>query len=184
MKAGRKVLLYGFLGGLSAVLIAAVGLFVWVRWEQHLPGEQTVRQQFDVHRAEYVYFVSLLQKDRGARFIGNDGSSEAGSGKTRVVPEYRDLMRKIGAKFVTVREDGSMEFAHWGFGCAICSDSYMGVRYFPADHNAQTGAGWLPKLVNSLESKNLPWEKGTVADGLYVVQLEPEWFIYRLQINE
>jgi hypothetical protein len=182
LKAGRKVLLYVSVGTLSAVLIAAVGVFMWARWEQHLPAEQTARQQFDIHRADYVYFVSLLRKDSVARFIGSDGSSSVGSGKTRVVPEYRDLMRKIGAKFVTVSEDGSVEFARWGFGCVICSDAYMGVRYSPEDHIPGTRGEWVPKPVNSLE--NLPANKGTVEDGLYVVKLEPEWFLYRLQINE
>jgi len=90
-------------------------------------------------------------------------------------------MRRIGAQFVDVREDGSVEFALWGSGCAICSDSYMGVRYFPEDHNPRARLAWAPKLVSSLESKRLPQERSSVADGLYVVQLEPEWFLYRLQ---
>jgi hypothetical protein len=102
----------------------------------------------------------------------------------RVVPEYRDLMRRISAKDVVVREDGSIEFALWGFGCAICSDSYMGLRYRPLDSKSSSRSGWAPRLVNSLDSKNLPQENGSVADGLYVVQLEPEWFIYRFEYRE
>jgi hypothetical protein len=73
--------------------------------------------------------------------------------------------------------------ALWGSGCAICSDTYMGVRYFPGDRNTGSRRAWAPKVVNSLESKSLAQEKGSVADGLCVVQLEPEWFLYRLQIN-
>jgi len=103
---------------------------------------------------------------------------------SRVVPEYRDLMRRIGAKDVIVGEDGSIEFALWGFGCAICSDSYMGIRYFPVQSKSQGRPGWAQKLLNSLDSKNLPHENGSIADGLYVVQLEPEWFIYRFEYRE
>ena len=38
--------------------------------------------------------------------------------------------RNIGISFAksTIREDGSIEFALYGYGCVICSDSYMGVR--------------------------------------------------------
>jgi hypothetical protein len=94
---------------------------------------------------------------------------------------YRDLMGKIGAKSVLVRDDGSMEFTIWGFGCTICSDSFMGIRYSPMNHTKQGRAGWVPTLVSSLDSRNLPQENGSVATGLYVVRLEPEWFIYRLE---
>ncbi len=82
-----------------------------------------------------------------------------------------------------VSEDGSMEFALWGHGCAICSDSYMGVLYFPKDHTAER-AGWVQTVVNSLDDARLPQEHGSVATGLYVVAIEPEWFIYRLEYQE
>jgi hypothetical protein len=58
------------------------------------------------------------------------------------------------------------------------------MRYLPADGKTQPGGGWVPKLVRSLDSENLPKERGAVADGLYVVQLEPEWYIYRLEISD
>ena len=179
MKPSRKVLLrLSFL-----VLLVAVCLFLWVSREHHLPSEQSAREQFDTHKSDYVRFVALIRQDPGTKSIGNDGNSSAAPANTRLAPEYRDLIRRIGAQFVDVREDGSVEFALRGSGCAICSDSYMGVRYFPEDHNTRARLAWAPKLVNSLESKSLPQERGSVADGLYVVQLEPEWFLYRLQIN-
>jgi hypothetical protein len=184
LKPARKVLVYASIGVVGLTVIAAIGLVGWARSEQYLPSDEMARQHFNTHRADYAYFASLVRKDPGLRFIGNDGSSNGDAGKTRLVPEYSYLMRTLGAKFVTVRADGSMEFALWGFGCAICSDAYMGVRYFPADHSAHPRPGWTPQLVKSLDTKNLPRENGSIADGLYVVQLEPEWFIYRLQTNE
>lgn len=93
-------------------------------------------------------------------------------------------MRKIKAKFVTVREDGSVEFALWGEGGAIMSDSYMGARYVP-DYKANSRpAVWTQIVVTSLNSTNLPQENCAVASGLYVVAIEPEWFIYRLEIQD
>jgi hypothetical protein len=93
---------------------------------------------------------------------------------SRLIPEYRHLIRKIGAKFVIVGEDGSIEFSLYGFGCAICSDSYMGVRYVPKDRRTVARAGWEHTVVTSLDSAKLPQEHGAVASGLYVVPIEPE----------
>jgi hypothetical protein len=93
-------------------------------------------------------------------------------------------MSKIGAKHATIREDGSMEFALWGDGCAICDDSYMGVRYYPKDHKVDSSVEWTQTVVTSLDSAKLPQEKGAVATGLYVVPIEPEWFIYRFEYRE
>jgi len=179
LKAAHKGLLY-----VSLLLFAVVGVFAWMRWEQHLPNDQEARQQFDSHRTDFVRFASLLRQDSGARIIGSDGGANAYTGHPRVVAEYRDLMRRIGAKHVVVRDDGSMEFALWGFGCAICSDSYKGMRYVPEDSKADAHHGWLPKLVSSLDGNNLTQENGSIDDGLYVVQLAPEWFIYRLEIHD
>jgi hypothetical protein len=39
-------------------------------------------------------------------------------------------------------------------------------------------------LVNSLDSATLPKEKGMVATGLYVMPIEPNWFVYRLEYQE
>jgi len=39
-------------------------------------------------------------------------------------------------------------------------------------------------VVTSLDSAKLPQEKGAVASGLYVVPIEPEWFIYRFEYQE
>jgi hypothetical protein len=54
----------------------------------------------------------------------------------------------------------------------------------PIDRKPQPDGEWTPKLVSSLDNENLPKEKDTVADGLYVIQLEPEWSIYRLEISD
>ena len=184
MKATLKILLYVSLSAVSLLIIAAIGSFAWLRWEQHLPSEQTAREQFEVHRTDYIRFASLLRQDTGVRFISSDGSVGMNANAARVVPEYRDLMRRISVKDVMVREDGSIEFTLWGFGCVICSDSYMGIRYSPVQVSPQTRPGWTQILVKSLDSKNLPRENGSIADGLYVVPLEPEWFIYRFEYRE
>jgi hypothetical protein len=184
LNATLKGLLYVIVSAAGLLLVAIVGVFAWVRWEQHLPSDQDARQQFGAQRTEFVRFVSLLRQDTGARMILSGGAASGNTGHLRIVPEYRDLMREIGAKYILVRDDGSIKFALWGLGCAICSDSYKGMRYTPQDSKAEAHGGWVPKLVDSLGSNDLPQEHGSVADGLYVVKLEPEWFIYRLEIHE
>jgi hypothetical protein len=168
----------------SGPLWLKVGIPLWLKYEYHLPHEQRVREQFESNRADYIQFVTLLQKDQSARFIDSDGKVDIDGLHGRTVPEYRHLIRKIGAKDVIIREDGSMEFALWGFGCTICSDSYMGVRYVPKDRKRDIPAGWEQTVVTSLDSTKLPQEKGAVATGLYVVPIEPEWFIYRFEYQE
>ncbi len=39
-------------------------------------------------------------------------------------------------------------------------------------------------MVTSLKDANMPQENGSVASGLYVVPIEPEWFIYRFEYQE
>lgn len=96
---------------------------------------------------------------------------------------FKELMRRTGTTYVLVREDNSIEFERWGFGCAICSDSYKGVRFVPRSQGVTSKAGWEQTLVSSLEDLSLPQQNGRVEDGLYVVPMEPEWFIYRLEIQ-
>ena len=184
MKRLLRVLLYTCLSALGVCLLVLVGFYSWFKNEHYLPPERRVREQFESNRADYIRFVTLLQKDRSARSIDGDGKVAIDGVHQRLVPEYRDLIRRIGAKDVTIREDGSMEFALWGFGCAICSDSYMGVRYYPKNPKANSPGGWEQTVVTSLDSAKLPQEKGAVATGLYVVPIEPEWFIYRLEYQE
>jgi hypothetical protein len=184
MKAMLKVLLYVGLSTFGLLVFSVLVFWAWLRWEYHLPSEQTARQEFVSHRADYVRFVSLLQQDPGAKVIDINGEVDAYTSHARYVPEYYALMRRIGAKRVMVREDGSVEFQIWGFGCAPCSDSYMGMRYSPIDGQPQHDGGWAPKLVNSLNDTNLPKDKGAVADGLYVIPLDREWSIYRLEISD
>ena len=184
MRRFLRVFLYTCLSAMGLCLLALVGLYSWFKYEHHLPPEQRVREQFESNRADYIRFVTLLQKDQSARFIDSDGKVDIDGLHGRLVPEYRDLIRKIGAKDVIIREDGSIEFTLWGFGCTICSDSYMGVRYYPKNPKPNSPGGWEQTVVTSLDSAKLPQEKGAVATGLYVVPFEPEWFIYRLEIQE
>ena len=184
MKRLPKILLYSCLGFVGLCLLAPVSFRLWLKYEYHLPPEQRVRKQFENNRADYIQFVTLLQRDRSAHFIDSDGGVDIDGVHSRLVPEYRDLIRKIGAKYVIIREDGSIEFPLYGFGCAICSDSYMGVRYVPKVRRTDARSGWEHTAVTSLDSAKLPQENGAVATGLYVVPIEPEWFIYRLEYQE
>jgi len=129
--------------------------------------------------------ASRTRQDPSATFIGSDGNVNIDGVHSRFVQEYRDLIHKIGAKFVTAGEDGSVNFTLGGFGCALCSDSYMGVRYQPKEPK-KVYPGWMQRMqaVTSLESTRLPQENGSVAPGFYVVPIEPDWFIYRLEIQE
>jgi hypothetical protein len=184
LKAALKISLYLCLSIASLLVLAFVGVLAFMRWEYHLPSDQKARQQFEEHKAEFVRFASMLRRDERARVIDRNGVDDAFEKDARAVPEYRDLMRSIGAKAVYVRPDGSIEFELWGFGCAPCSDSFKGMRYSPIGAKEQGGLQWVPKLVHSLDNESLPKEKGAVADGLYVVPLESEWSIYRLEISD
>jgi hypothetical protein len=179
-----KVLLYGGTSAVGFLLVTGFSFWWWLMPHYYLPPEHRVIQQFESHRSDYIRFVALLRKDPSARFVGSDGNVDIDGIHRRLVPEYRDLMSKIGAKNVMIRGDGSMEFALWGDGCTICSDSHMGVRYYPKDHKVDSSVGWTQTVVPSLDSANLPKEKGAVASGLYVVPIEPEWFIYRFEYQE
>ena len=184
MKKVLKVALYVCLSGIGLCVLAAVGFESWMKWEYHLPPEQHARDHFATHRADYVRFAALLRKDPSTRYVGSDGKVDIDGVHGRVNTEYRDLARRLGLKFVIIREDGSMEFAVWGAGGAIMSDSYMGVRYYPKDHRADIRPGWAHTVVSSLDSDKLPQEHASVATGLYVVAVEPEWFIYRFEYQE
>jgi hypothetical protein len=179
----KKVLLYVGLSAVGLLLIVGFSVWWWLMPHYYLaPDQRVVVQQFKSDRADYLRLVTLLREDQSARYISSDGKVDDIDGsRGRLVPEYRELIRKIGAKHVIIREDGSMEFALWGDGCAICSDSFVGVRYYPKDHKAVSSVGWTQTVVTSLDSAKLPQEKGAVATGLYVVPIEPEWFIYRFE---
>jgi hypothetical protein len=58
-------------------------------------------------------------------------------------------------KYVTIREDGSIEFALYGYGCVICSDSYMGVRYVPKVRKVAAPGGWEQTAVASLDEETI-----------------------------
>jgi len=184
LKSLLRILLYSCLSIVGLYLLAPVGFRLWLKYEYHLPPGRRVRKQFENNRADYIEFVTLLQRDQSAHFIDDGGRVDIDGVHSRLVPEYRDLIRKIGAKYVMIREDGSIEFSLYGFGCAICSDSYMGVRYVPKVRKAAAPGGWEQTAVSSLDSAKLPHENGAVATGLYVVPIESEWFIYRFEYQE
>jgi len=184
LKRLPKILLYSCLSLVGLCLLIPVSFRLWLKYEYHLPPEQYVRKQFADNRADYIQFVTLLQRDQSAHAIDADGRVGIDGVHSRLVPEYRNLIRKIGAKAVTIREDGSIEFALYSYGCVICSDSYKGVRYVPKVRKAAAPGGWEQTAVTSLDSAKLPLENGAVATGLYVVSIEPEWFIYRLEYRE
>lgn len=165
-------------------LLAPVSFRLWLKYEYHLPPEQRVRKQFENNRADYIQFATLLQKDQSAHSIDDGGRVDIDGVHPRLVPEYRNLIRKIGAKNVVIGKDGSIEFSLYGFGCAICSDSYMGVLYLPIDRRTDAPAGGEHTVVTSLDSATLPQEHGAVATGLYIVPIEPGWFIYRDEYRE
>jgi hypothetical protein len=184
LKKTLKIPLYACLSAASLILFAVVGLIALLRWEYHLPSDEKARHQFDDHRTEFIRFASMLRQDSRPRVIDGSGVDNAFEKDARVVPEYSDLMRSIGAKAVYVRPDGSIEFQLWGFGCAPCADSFKGLRFQPMGGHPQYPYGGAPILVSSLKDESLPKNKGTVADGLYVVPLDREWSIYRLEISD
>ena len=161
------------------------GAWAWVKWEYSLPSAPVVQRQFASQRAYFIELTSLLENEQlvSGAHIGGDGTVATGM-HSRSVPAYRDLIHRIGAKSVLVREDGSIEFTLRGYGCTLCSDSYMGVRYVPSVLKKVSYPGWTQQVVDSLESAKLPHERGGVASGLYVVPIEPNWFVYRFEYQE
>jgi len=186
LKRLPKILLYSCLFLVGPYLLVVASFRIWPKYEDHLPPEQRVRKQFENDRAYYIQFATLLQRDPSAHYRVIDGDGRVGINgvRSQPVPEYKHLIRKVGAKDVTIREDGSIEFALYGYGCVICSDSYMGVRYVPNVRKAAAPGGWEQTVVSSLDSAKLPHENGAIATGVYVVPIEPEWFIYRLEYRE
>jgi hypothetical protein len=184
MKKTSTVLYCVCVSAVGLVLLAGIGSWWGMRSADHLPPEERVRQQFQIHRADFIRFAELLRKDASARSVSRDGEVDRDEIHSSLVPEYRELMRKIEAKAVIVGKDGSVEFEMWGVGCAICSDSNMGVRYVPEYRKLDSNRGWEQVTVTSLESAALPQEKGSVATGLYVVPIEPNWFVYRFEYRE
>jgi len=168
---------------IALLLACSLAVWTWIKWETHLPSDQDARAKFSSQRSDYVRFVGLLRKDHTTTFVDGDGAASSEGGSPRVVPDYQLLMREIGAKSVLIRKDGSVEFVLWGLGCVICSDSYMGARYVPTAQSSKADPGWAQQLVPSLQDESLPKEDGRISDGLYVIPVEPEWFIYRLEIR-
>jgi hypothetical protein len=123
-------------------------------------------------------------QDPGDKMILPSGEVDPHGPHPRSVPAYSELIHKIGAQAVYVRPDGAIEFELWGFGCAICTDSFKGIRFAPKGGHPQYPYGGAPQTVSSLEDKRLPKNHGGVADGLYVIPLDDQWSIYRDQITD
>lgn len=184
MKATLKLLLFAGLSIFGLIAIAVLAFGAWVRWQYHLPSDEQARQQFVSHRGDYDRLVTLLLQDPGVKMILPSGEVDPYGPHPRNVPAYSDLIHKIGAKTVFVRPDGAIEFELWGFGCAPCTDSFKGMRFAPLGSHPQYPYGGAPRTVNSLEDKSLPNHQGVVADGLYVIPLDDQWSIYRVQISD
>ena len=75
-------------------------------------------------------------------------------------------------------------FTLWGTGCAICSDRYKAVMYLPQGAHGGPGAQWTPGEAKSLADKDLPHSGRSIVDGLYIVPLEPEWYLFRFEYSE
>jgi hypothetical protein len=167
--------------GSAAVLLAGFRGIVW--WQYRLPSESHVHNQFNAHRSDFERFVETLKTDPKTRFIGDGGRIYDDGIHFRVVEKYRDLMNTIGAKSVRVQEDGTVDFTMGGFGGAIISDSYIGLRFRPGPSTAKRG-DWGMTVVESLKDDKLPHENGRVASGVYVVPIEPNWYLYRFEYQE
>jgi hypothetical protein len=180
----KKQLLYLFATVLALPFACLLALWCWIKWQYHLPSDQRAREHFAAHKADYLRFEELLRKEPSLASVHSDGNVRTRGGVSRLDLTYKELMRRTGTEYVLIREDGSIEFQKWGFGCAICSDSYKGIRFAPGLLKTSSEAGWDQTPVTSLDDTQLPQENGSVADGLYVVRIEPEWFVYRLEIQE
>jgi hypothetical protein len=174
-----SVFSFGHFGGICLLLVITLGTSGCLRRDNHLPPPERAIQEFQRHKSDFIRFATLLRKE----YLGTT-NRECHVVEFDAVPEYRELAQRIGLKSVLVREDGAVEFELWGQGGAIRSDSYLGVRYYPRDHDAAIRAGWTQTVVGSLDADKLPQEHGTVATGLYVIPVEPEWFIYRFEYQE
>ena len=124
----------------------------------------------------------MVEKDLTYLYIGEKESTHSVQKKTTA--GFSRLMHIIGIQEILVREDRSVEFSMWGCGSAVSSDHFMGVRYVPRDHLPTPQFRLPPVTVTSINADKLPHENGDVATGLYVVSIEPEWYIYRFEYQE
>lgn len=178
-----KGLLLGCLAFLGLTILGLLGLFGYVQWQYHVPDEHRARDLFEAHRTEFLQLARLLKTDGHYEYVVADKWFDKNLKSSPLSLERRRLFKSLGAKFVIVRDDGAIDFAIWGFGGAIISDRYLGIRYQPRDFKGFQ-AGWGPIAVKTLRGSELPQDKGSVASGLYEMELEPEWFIYRLEYQE
>jgi hypothetical protein len=169
--------------GSGVILLAG---FATVRWYAgYLPSDEYARREFNRHRDAYTRIVDLLEKDGGAKYIGPGGDvNPEPFHPGRIVPEYRQFLKNVGAKEIMLRDDGAIEFELWGSGGAIVSDSYKGLRYLKEGSTRKQTGGGTPTAVRNLDDAKLPHENGRVATGLYVVPIERDWSIYRFEYQE
>ena len=160
--------------------LVVIGLSVCVAACDPLPPPQSwFLQNFKDHRSEYVEMAASVRSDRAVHEIDADGNVHIDAYHERLVPEYRRAIRSIGAKSVSRDDDGSIIFAMWGHGCAICDDHYMGILYAPDVHAWAASSKGAVTLVRTLDAAELPHENRRVASGFYVIPIEPGWYVYR-----
>jgi hypothetical protein len=76
VKATRRTLLIACLSIAGIIALLVTGFFVWTRWQYHLPTDQSVREYFQDHRAEFIRFAELLEKDPVPKRIAPNGVVE------------------------------------------------------------------------------------------------------------
>jgi hypothetical protein len=186
VKAILRTLLIACLSIVGLFVFVVIGFIVWTRWQYHLPSDQSAHDYFRNHRAEFILFAELLAKDPVPKRITPSGVVEllVPPASRMTIPGYQELMSSTGAREVFVRPNGTVEFELWGFGCAPCTDSFKGMLYVPASGRPIANEPWPPISVNSLNDESLPKQNGAIADGMYVIPVEPKWFIYRAQIGD
>ena len=171
--------------GMAFVGICGLVAFAWYSMpiRGYLPSDRQARVVFDQRRTSFDRAAEVLQKEKCVGVIASDGTSSNPMCSIPVAIR-RALVQETGAKTIVLGDDGSMEFALWGTGCAICSDSYKGFLYLPTGARPGQVRGWVPAFAISLEDDALPKANGKVSDGLYLLPIDSEWAIFRIKYGE
>ena len=185
MKKSRRTVTI-CLSALLVVVLILGGAWWWQWWWQsdQPPSEAYIRQQFAAHKGDYINLVTAFRNDPATRFVNENGEVDTGGIITPFVSKYFYLMHKAGAQCATIKEDGSVEFVLGGHSGAIESDSCTGLLYFPKGTHVGAQFWYTPTVVNSITTSSLPQENGAVASGLYIIPIEPSWYVYRYEYQE
>ena len=169
---------------LAAVFVVVVGGFVaYEKWAYYLPSQDRVLARYTQNRVEFRALVQELLKAHESGYIGPNGDVNLDGINSRHVPSYALAEKKLGLKFITIGDSG-IEFVMYGNGGAIADDSYMGIAYRPKNGIGKGNPGWKSTLAASLDDKDLPKEKREIETGFYVVPIEGDWYLYRLEYRE